>query len=95
MNLMHLLDDEKCFQVVRERRWPEGVRCPHCTSPHVIKQGRDDTQRARQRSLGVKSGEEVGKRVCKPTVGLGEHGAKGIQATSEEAFGRVAVSKAA
>ena len=46
-------------------------------------------------SLGVKSGEEVGKRVCKPTVGLGEHGAKGIQATSEEAFGRVAVSKAA
>ncbi|WP_211232128.1 hypothetical protein, partial [Deinococcus murrayi] len=30
-------------------------------------------------SLGVKSGEEVGKRVCKPTVGLGEHGAKGIQ----------------
>ncbi|WP_371414732.1 transposase [Deinococcus sp. S9] len=40
---MHLLDDEKCFQVVRERRWPEGVRCPHCTSPHVIKQGRDDT----------------------------------------------------
>ncbi|WP_414646570.1 transposase, partial [Deinococcus geothermalis] len=49
MNLMHLLDDEKCFQVVRERRWPEGVRCPHCTSPHVIKQGRDDTQRARQR----------------------------------------------
>ena len=48
MNLMHLLDDEKCFQVVRERRWPEGVRCPHCTSPHVIKQGRDDTQRATQ-----------------------------------------------
>lgn len=49
MNLLHLLDDEKCFEVVRERRWPEGVRCPHCRSPRVTKQGRDDTQRARQR----------------------------------------------
>lgn len=49
MNLMHLLDDEKCFQVARERRWPEGVRCPRCHSPHLIKQGYDDTQRARQR----------------------------------------------
>ncbi|KEF34502.1 hypothetical protein RDMS_06865 [Deinococcus sp. RL] len=49
----------------------------------------------RPASLGVKSGEEVGKRVCRPTVGLGQHGAKGIQATSEEAFGRVAVPEAA
>jgi transposase-like protein len=49
MNLMHLLDDEKCFQVVQERRWPEGVRCPRCRSTRVTKQGRDDTQRARQR----------------------------------------------
>ena len=46
-------------------------------------------------SLGVKSGEKVGKRACSPTVGLGQHGAKGIQATSEEAFGRVAVPEAA
>ncbi len=46
---MHLLDDEKCYQVIRERRWPEGVQCPHCTSPYITKQGRDEIQQFRQR----------------------------------------------
>ncbi|WP_367272291.1 transposase [Deinococcus sp.] len=41
--------DEKCFRVVRELRWPDGVNCPHCHAPHVVKQGRDDTLRFRQR----------------------------------------------
>ncbi|WP_456833140.1 transposase [Deinococcus sp. UYEF24] len=35
MNLLHLLDDAKCFEVIRAHRWPDGVRCPSvpCTSP--------------------------------------------------------------
>ena len=49
MNLLHLLDDEKCFQVIRAHRWPEGVRCPHCGTARITKQGRDERQRARQR----------------------------------------------
>jgi len=49
LNLIRLLDDEKCFSVVRELRWPDGVQCPHCANPYVTKQGRDDTQRCRQR----------------------------------------------
>lgn len=49
MNLMHLLDDEKCFQVIRQHRWPQGIRCPHCSSPHYTKQGRDEVQHAKQR----------------------------------------------
>jgi hypothetical protein len=28
VNLSGLLDDAKCFALVREHRWPDGVCCP-------------------------------------------------------------------
>lgn len=49
LNLQNLIDDAKCFQTVRQMRWPEGVRCPHCHSADVTRQGRDETQPERQR----------------------------------------------
>jgi transposase-like protein len=49
VNLSGLLDDAKCFALVRQHRWPEGVRCPCCDSGAVIRDGCDDTQRRRQR----------------------------------------------
>jgi transposase-like protein len=49
VHLSGLLDDAKCFAFVRQRRWPEGVRCPCCDSGAVIRDGCDDTQRHRQR----------------------------------------------
>ena len=49
INLPGLLDDAKCFAFVRQRRWPEGVRCPSCASEAVIRDGCDDTQPCRQR----------------------------------------------
>lgn len=49
INLQNLIDDAKCYETVRERRWPEGVCCPHCDSAEVTKQGRDTTQPARQK----------------------------------------------
>jgi len=49
INLQSLIDEAKCYETVRQRRWPEGVRCPHCTSAQVTKQGRDTTQPARQK----------------------------------------------
>lgn len=30
INLQNLLDDAKCDETVRQLRWPDGVRCPHC-----------------------------------------------------------------
>ena len=30
VNLSGLLDDAKCFALVRQHRWPDGVRCPGC-----------------------------------------------------------------
>jgi transposase-like protein len=49
LHILHLIDDAKCFETVRQLRWSEGVACPHCGSPQVTKQGRDETQSARQR----------------------------------------------
>ncbi len=49
LDLQELVDDAKCFDTVRQMRWPEGVRCPHCDSAAVTRQGRDETQPHRQR----------------------------------------------
>ena len=49
VNLSALLDDAKCFALVRQHRWREGVRCPGCGSDAVIRNGCDDTQPHRQR----------------------------------------------
>jgi len=49
INLSGLIDDAKCFALVRQHRWPEGVCCPACGSGAVIRDGCDDTQPCRQR----------------------------------------------
>ena len=49
VNFSALLDDAKCFALVRQHRWPDGVRCPACASGAVIRDGCDDRQRSRQR----------------------------------------------
>ncbi len=49
VNLSSLIDDAKCYELVRQHRWPDGVRCPRCGSAAVARHGRDDTQPHRQR----------------------------------------------
>ena len=60
VNLASLIDDAKCHELVRQHRWPDGVRCPRCAravpalcprcaSDAVARHGRDDTQPDRQR----------------------------------------------
>src|SRR5215208_5412301 len=49
VNLSSLIDDAKCYALVRQQRWPDGVRCPACGGATVIRHGRDDTQDQRQR----------------------------------------------
>jgi len=53
LNIQRLIDDAKCFEVVRDLRWPNGVViCPHCgATEHITKRGFDDTQPDRQRYL--------------------------------------------
>jgi transposase-like protein len=49
VNLSSLIDDAKCFELVRQQRWPEGVGCPHCGAARVARDGHDATQPDRQR----------------------------------------------
>ena len=49
VNLPSLIDDARCFELVRQHRWPEGVRCPHCEGARITRDGRDDAQPHRQR----------------------------------------------
>ena len=49
VNLSGLMDDAKCFALVRQHRWPESVHCPGCGSAAVIRHGCDDSQPHRQR----------------------------------------------
>jgi transposase-like protein len=44
-----LIDDARCYELVRQHRWPDGVRCPHCEGAKVARDGRDDSQPHRQR----------------------------------------------
>jgi transposase-like protein len=49
VNLSALIDNAKCFALVRQHRWPEGVCCPACGSGSVVRDGFDETQPHRQR----------------------------------------------
>jgi transposase-like protein len=49
VNLSSLIDDAKCYELVRQHRWPDGVRCPRCGGVSVARHGRDDAQPHRQR----------------------------------------------
>lgn len=49
INIQNLIDDAQCYEIVRELRWAEGVRCPHYGSAEITKRGRDERQKDRQR----------------------------------------------
>src|SRR3712207_8530502 len=49
VNLSALIDDAKCFALVRQHRWREGVRGPGCGGASVVGDGCEDRQARRQR----------------------------------------------
>lgn len=54
INLQSLLDDAKCYETVRQLRWPEGVRCPHCGVATITQQDGIPPSR-RGRNIAVKA----------------------------------------
>ena len=38
-SLASLLDDAKCFELIRQHRWPDGTRCPRCAGGAVVRDG--------------------------------------------------------
>lgn len=52
VNIQKLIDNAKCWQTIRELRWPNGnVSCPLCDSINVIKHGHHNTEPDRQKYL--------------------------------------------
>jgi len=51
IQLKHLIDDEKCYETLREMRWPEGPRCPKCGSSEINKRGFHSRQAYRRRYI--------------------------------------------
>ena len=51
LNIHGLIDNAKCYQMVRQLRWADGVECPYCHATEVVKNGSDETQSDRQRYL--------------------------------------------
>src|SRR4051794_12631029 len=49
IKLTTLLDEAKCYEVIRQLRWPDGVVCLHCRGTAVVRNGHDDRERSRQR----------------------------------------------
>ena len=49
LTLVGLIDDVKCYETVRQMRWPDGIVCIECGSTSISKRGKHTTQSARQR----------------------------------------------
>ena len=49
VNIQTLIDEAKCYEVVRQLRWPGGVGCPACDRSAIIKRGKHTHQAHRQR----------------------------------------------
>ena len=49
VNIQALMDDAKCYEAVRQLRWPDGVRCLACTATEITKRGFHTHQAHRQR----------------------------------------------
>src|SRR5438046_2469084 len=58
INIQRLIDDAKCYETVRDLRWPDGVKCPHCGSAEINKRGHDERQKDRQRYACQRCGRQ-------------------------------------
>lgn len=49
LTITRLLNEGRCYEEVRKLRWPNQIRCPHCASESIVKNGHPNKQSARQR----------------------------------------------
>jgi transposase-like protein len=49
VNIQTLIDDAKCYEVVRQLRWSAGIQCPNCGASAIVKRGMHTQQAHRQR----------------------------------------------
>ena len=79
VNLSALLDDAKCFALVRQHRWREGVRCPGCGSDAVIRNGCDERPTS-SAALSVQGVRRAFRRPRRDSAGRTPSAAAGVGA---------------
>ena len=52
INLLRLMDEKACYELLREIRWTDGLQCPHCQHMEISKNGMDEHHCYRQRYKG-------------------------------------------
>jgi transposase-like protein len=58
LRIDNLIDEAKCYQSVRQLRWPDGLRCVWCHSDQIKRRGLHQRQRERQRYHGQACGRD-------------------------------------
>ncbi|MCP4703183.1 MAG: IS1595 family transposase [candidate division Zixibacteria bacterium] len=53
-----LIDNARCYDEVRRMRWPNGVRCPGCTSNKIAKRGKNHRHQECRRYRCKKCGKQ-------------------------------------
>ncbi len=74
--LNDLIDESKCYEEVRRKRWPSEVRCPCCTSNKINQRGKNQRQQEGRRY----SCKHCGKRFddLTGTIFMGRHQALSV-----------------
>ena len=49
ITIRKLISEENCYETLRQLRWPEGVRCPFCSSAKIDRRGHDEVHRSCRR----------------------------------------------
>lgn len=48
-DIKSMMDDARCYDELRQMRWPNGKQCVWCESKDVIRRGYDERHRGRQK----------------------------------------------
>jgi len=49
IKILNIIDEAKCYEMLREVRWCQGVQCVNCSSMEVVKNGHDENHLDKQR----------------------------------------------
>ena len=69
--LNSLIDESKCYEEIRQRRWSSEVCCPSCTSIKINKRGKNHRQQECKRYSCIKCGKRFDDLTG--TIFMGRH----------------------
>lgn len=53
------MDEAKCYELLRQIRWVDGLYCVHCQSEDVVKNGYDENHLSQQRNACYRNFDDL------------------------------------